>query len=113
MGYRCKAVNVGPNQLSDVRLICAGKMSATRFLPSHEELDLDGVLLIENNTELIASVEGKVANGTVYTNNTSIAIRMISPLIKLEVRPQTQFTGAIKSTSRSGSKIVETICSPT
>ena len=85
MGYRCKAVNMGPNELSDVRIFCAGKMSATRFLPPHEELDLEGVLLIENNTELIAGVEGKDANGTIYTNNTSIAIRMISPLIKLEV----------------------------
>ena len=84
--YRCRAVNMGPNELSDVRILCAGKMSATRFLPSHEELDLEGVLLIENNTELTAGVEGKDANGTIYTNNTSIAVRMISPLIKLEVQ---------------------------
>ncbi len=60
-------------------------MSATKFLPPHEELDLDGVLVIENNTELLAGVDGKDANGSIYTNNTSIAIRMISPLIKLEV----------------------------
>ena len=86
VSYRCKAVNVGPNELSDVRIICAGKMSATWFLPPNEELDLEGVLLIENNTELTAGAEGKDANGTVYTNNTSIAVRMISPLIKLEVQ---------------------------
>jgi len=85
VGYRCKAVNIGPNELSDVRIICAGKMSATKFLPPHEELDLDGVLVIENNTELLAGVDGKDANGSLYTNNTSIAIRMISPQIKLEV----------------------------
>jgi hypothetical protein len=85
VGYKCKAVNIGPNELSDVRIICAGKMSATKFLPPHEELDLDGVLMIENNAELLAGVDGKDANGSVYTNNTSIAIRMISPLIKLEV----------------------------
>jgi len=60
-------------------------MSATKFLPPHEELDLDGVLVIENNTELLAGVDGKDANGSLYTNNTSIAIRMISPQIKLEV----------------------------
>ncbi len=85
VGYRCEAVNIGPNELSDVRIICAGKMSATKFLPPHEELDLDGVLVIENNAELLAGVDGKDANGSLYTNNTSIAIRMISPLIKLEV----------------------------
>jgi hypothetical protein len=90
VGYKCKAVNIGPNELSDVRIICAGKMSATKFLPPHEELDLDGVLVIENNAELLAGVDGKDANGTVYTNNTSIAIRMISPLIKLEVTAPSQ-----------------------
>lgn len=90
VGYKCKAVNIGPNELSDVRIICAGKMSATKFLPPHEELDLDGVLVIENNSELLAGVDGKDANGTVYTNNTSIAIRMISPLIKLEVTAPSQ-----------------------
>ncbi len=41
--------------------------------------------MIENNTELLAGVDGKDANGSVYTNNTSMAIRMISPQIKLEV----------------------------
>ena len=85
VGYRCKAVNIGPNELSDIRIICAGKMSATKFLPPHEELDLDGVLVIENNAELLAGVDGMDANGSLYTNNTSIAIRMIYPLIKLEV----------------------------
>jgi hypothetical protein len=85
VGYRCKAVNIGPNEISDVRIICAGKMSATKFLPPHEALDLDGVLVIENNAELLAGVDGKDANGSLYTNNTSIAIRMISPQIKLEV----------------------------
>ena len=85
VGYRCKAVNIGPDELSDVRIICAGKMSETKFLPPHEDLELDGVLVIDNNTELIAGVEGKDAKGGVYTNNTSIAIRLVSPLIKLEV----------------------------
>ena len=71
MGYRCKAVNMGPNELSDVQITCAGKMASTKFLPPHKELYLDGVLVIENNTELSAGVQGKDAKGSVYTNNTS------------------------------------------
>jgi hypothetical protein len=85
VGYRCKAVNLGSIELSDVRITCAGKMSSTGFLPPHKELYLDGVLAIENSTNLSARVDGKDAKGNVYTNDTSTAIKMISPLIKLEV----------------------------
>ena len=42
--------------------------------------------MIDNSTDLRARVDGKDANGSVYTNDTSTAIRMISPLIKLEVK---------------------------
>jgi hypothetical protein len=85
VGYRCKAVNLGATELSDVRITCAGKMSSTRFLPPHKELYLDGVLVIEKSLDLSARVDGKDANGIVYTNETSTAIKMISPFIKLEV----------------------------
>ncbi len=76
---------MGSIELSDVRITCAGKMSSTSFLPPHKELYLDGVLVIENSTNLSARVDGKDAKGKVYTNDTSTAVKMISPLIKLEV----------------------------
>ncbi len=85
VGYRCKAVNTGPNELSDVRITCTGKIASTRFLPSHEELYLDGILVIENNTRLLAQATGKDASGNIFTNNTSTAIWKISPQIRLEV----------------------------
>ena len=85
VGYRCIALNVGPNELSEVQINCAGKMASTKFLPPEKELSLDGIIAIENNTEILGSVQGKDAEGRFYANNTSTAIWMISPKIDLEV----------------------------
>jgi len=85
VGYRCAAVNFGPDELSDVKIFCAGKMASTKFLPSGKELYLDGSLVIHDHTEILASVQGKDAQDKLYTNNTSITIWKISAEIKLEV----------------------------
>jgi len=85
VGFRCTAQNVGPVELSDVKIFCAGKMASTKFLPPGEELLLDGALRIEDNVQLFAGAVGQDAKGNLYTNNTSMAIWKISPQIKLEV----------------------------
>ena len=86
VGYRCAVVNFGPDELSDVKIFCAGKMASTKFLPSGKELYLDGSLVIHDHTEILASVQGKDAQqDKLYTNNTSISIWKISAEIKLEV----------------------------
>ena len=78
-------MNVGPNEFSEVQINCAGKIASTKFLPPEKELYLDGIIAIENNTEILGSVQGKDAEGRFYTNNTSTAIWMISPKVDLEV----------------------------
>ena len=85
VGYRCVAINVGPNEFSEVQINCAGKITSTKFLPPEKELYLDGIIAIENNTEILGSVQGKDAEGRLYTNNTSTAIWMISQEVNLEV----------------------------
>jgi hypothetical protein len=85
VGFRCTAQNVGPVELSDVKIFCAGKMASTKFLPPGEELLLDWALRIEDNVQLFAGAVGQDAKGNLYTNNTSMAIWKISPQIKLEV----------------------------
>ncbi|MDD4488180.1 MAG: hypothetical protein PHD34_05815, partial [Methanothrix soehngenii] len=83
ISYRCLATNIGQDELSDVRITCAGKLASTGFLTPHKELELDGILLVENNTRLLAEASAKDGKGNIYTNNTSIDIRMISPQINL------------------------------
>ncbi|GAB6265906.1 MAG: hypothetical protein STSR0001_13520 [Methanothrix sp.] len=83
ISYRCLATNIGQDELSDVRITCAGKLASTGFITPHKELELDGILLVENNTRLLAEASAKDGKGNIYTNNTSIDIRMISPQINL------------------------------
>jgi len=83
ISYRCLATNTGQDELSDVRITCAGKLESTGFLTPHKELELDGILLVENNTRLLAEASAKDGKGNIYTNNTSIDIRLISPQIDL------------------------------
>jgi hypothetical protein len=83
ISYRCLATNIGQVELSDVRITCAGKLASTGFLTPHKELELDGILLVENNSRLLAEASAKDGKGNIHTNNTSIDIRMISPQIDL------------------------------
>ena len=85
ISYRCIAVNAGDVELSDVSISCAGKIASTRFLTSQKELQLDGILRIENNTRLLVEAIAKDGRGNIHTNNTSLDIHMISPQIDLEV----------------------------
>jgi len=86
ISYQCLASNTGDVELSDVRIDCGGKVASTRFLPPHKELQLEGVLRIENTTRLLARVSARDGKGNNHTNNTSIDIRMISPMIDLLIR---------------------------
>jgi hypothetical protein len=85
VGYRCLAKNLGAAELSDIKIVCAGRMASTKFLPAGEELFLDGVMRIENSSRLMAVVQAKDASGKAYANNTSLEIRMVSSLLKLQV----------------------------
>jgi len=85
VGYRCLAKNLGSGELSDIKVSCAGKMASTKFLPAGEELFLDGAMQIANNTRLSAAVRALDAQGKIHTNNTSLDIWKISPLLKLQV----------------------------
>jgi len=85
VGYRCLAKNLGSGELSDIRVSCAGKMASTKYLPAGEELFLDGAIQIKNNTRLLAGVRALDAQGKIHTNNTSLDIWKISPLLQLKV----------------------------
>jgi hypothetical protein len=85
VGFRCQAKNLGSGELSDIRVSCAGKMASTKFLPAGEELFLDGAMQIANSTRLSAGVRALDAQGKIHTNNTSLDIWKISPLLKLDV----------------------------
>ncbi|MDD4448950.1 MAG: hypothetical protein PHN61_14900, partial [Methanothrix sp.] len=85
VGFRCLVKNLGSGELSDIRVSCAGKMASTKFLPAGEELFLDGAMQIANNTRLSAGVRALDAQGKIHTNNTSLDIWKISPLLKLQV----------------------------
>lgn len=81
--FRCTAVNLGPEELSDVRIICAGKIASTKFLPPGKALQLEGSIVIHNSTSLLAGVQGKDAKDNVFVNNSTLQIWRISPQIKL------------------------------
>ncbi len=83
ISYRCLASNIGEDELSRVLITCGGKVASTSFLTPHKELQLDGILRIENNTRLTAQVSAKDGKGNNHTNITSIDVRMISPQIDL------------------------------
>jgi hypothetical protein len=98
VGYRCLAKNLGSGELSEIQISCAGKVAGTKFLPAGKELFLDGAMQIKNNTRLSAGVRAKDALGRIYTNNTSLDIWKISPLLKLEVSgPRRMHRGEIVS----------------
>ena len=86
VSFQCLARNTGEDELSDVLITCGGKIASTRFLTPDKELQLDGVLLIENNTRLLAEARAKDGRGNIHANNTSLDIRMISPKIDLLLR---------------------------
>lgn len=86
VSFQCLARNTGEDELSDVLITCGGKIASTRFLTPDKELQLDGVLLIENNTRLLAEARAKDGRGNIHANNTSLDIRMISPEIDLLLR---------------------------
>jgi hypothetical protein len=85
VGYRCLAKNQGAMELSDIQISCAGKVASTKYLPAGQELFLEGVMPIENNTRLSAGVRALDAKGGIYTNNTSFDIWKISPFLRLMV----------------------------
>ncbi len=85
VGYRCLAKNRGNAELSDIQITCAGKAASTKYLPAGKELFLDGTMQIENNTRLSAGVRALDAQGRIHTNNTSLDIWKISPLLRVEV----------------------------
>ncbi|MGB4652442.1 hypothetical protein [Methanothrix sp.] len=86
VSFQCLARNTGKDELSDVLITCGGKIASTRFLTPDKELQLDGVLLIENNTRLLAEARAKDGRGNIHANNSSLDIRMISPKIDLLLR---------------------------
>jgi len=85
VGFRCTAKNTGSEELSRIRIICAGKMASTNFLTTGKELCLDGAATIHDSFELSAGVEGQDAEGRIFTNNTSVEVWKVSPEIGLTV----------------------------
>ena len=85
VSYRCTAKNIGQTELSEVRMVCAGKVASTKYLPAGEELNLDAEFPIRNTTVLHVGVQAKDASGRLYTNNSSAEVWMISPSLKIQV----------------------------
>ncbi len=85
MGFRCTAKNTGKEELSKIKIFCAGKMASTNFLTPGKELYLEGTLEIRDNFELSAGAQGEDAQGQLYTKNASAAIWKVSPEIRLTV----------------------------
>ena len=85
VSYRCTAKNAGQAELSDVRMICAGKVASTKYLPAGEELHLDAEFPMSNTTVLHAGVQAKDAGGRLYINNSSAEVWMISPSLRMQV----------------------------
>ncbi len=84
-GYRCTARNTGSEELSDVRINCAGKVASTSYLTAGKELHLDGSIAISNSTKLLAGVQASNPEGNILTNNTSAEIRLISSSLDLKL----------------------------
>ncbi len=96
VSYTCTAVNSGRTELSDVRLFCCGKLASTKFLSPGKEIHLDGTLAINDSFLLEAGAQGIDPENKLWTNNTSIVIREISPQIKLGISaPQAVHRGEI------------------
>jgi hypothetical protein len=60
-------------------------MASTRFLPPGDEMYLDGILALENNTRLLAGADARDAKDRSYSNNSSMDIWMVSSEIGLSV----------------------------
>ncbi|MDM7912384.1 MAG: hypothetical protein QUS09_04740, partial [Methanotrichaceae archaeon] len=85
VGYRCTAKNYGEEELSDIKLFCEGKIASTKYLTPGKEIHLNGVHVIHDNFRLSAGVQGKDADGQLYTNNTSTEIWKISPKLNVNL----------------------------
>ena len=85
VGYRCTASNAGPDELSDVRINCAGKVASTSYLTPGKELYLDGFMVISNDTWLQAGVQAANPEGEIITRNASAEIRCISSELDLKL----------------------------
>jgi len=85
VGYRCTARNAGSEELSEIKIHCAGKMSSTKYLPPGEELILQGAFPINSSTTLIASAQARDGRGNAYSNNTTLSVWMKSSLLNLSV----------------------------
>jgi len=85
VGYRCAARNAGSEELSEIKIHCAGKMSSTKYLPAGEELILQGAFPINSSTTLIASAQARDGRGNAYSNNTTLSVWMKSSLLNLSV----------------------------
>ncbi len=85
VGFVCTAKNIGPEELSDVRIDCGGRVSSTTYLTSGRELHLVGSFPIFNDTGLLAGVVASTSKGDLITNNTSLEVRLVSSQISLAV----------------------------
>ncbi|MGA9098778.1 MAG: hypothetical protein WB392_07600, partial [Methanotrichaceae archaeon] len=83
--YDCRAVNVCNDTLSDVRLYCAGKMTSTTYLIPGKEISLKGTLVINDNMNIKAGVQGQDVSGKLWTSNASTKVWMIYPELKLNI----------------------------
>ncbi|MGV8174295.1 MAG: hypothetical protein ACP5OU_01185 [Methanothrix sp.] len=85
VGFVCTAKNIGPGELSDVRINCGGRISSTTYLTSGKELHLIGSFPIFNDTSLMAGVVASNSKGDLITNNTSLEVRLVSSQLNLVV----------------------------
>jgi len=94
VGYRCTARNEGADELSDVRITCAGKVASTSYLTSGKELYLDGFIVLSNDTRLQAKVQASNPEGDILTSNASAEIRRICSELDLKlIYPQRAHRG--------------------
>jgi len=85
--YDCRAVNICNDTLSDVRLFCAGQMTSTTYLIPGKEISLKGTLVINDNINISAGVQGRDISGRIWINNASAKVWMIYPQLKLNITP--------------------------
>jgi hypothetical protein len=85
IGYLCTATNLGREELSEVKMYCGGKMASTTYLMPGKELNLEGSIIIQENSDLIGGVRAFDKEGKISTNNTSLKIWEIFPKMDIEV----------------------------
>lgn len=83
--YGCRAVNVGNDTLSDVRLFCGEQMTSTTYLISGKEISLKGILAINSSLNISAGVQGKDTDGRLWTGNATAMVWMASPALRVNV----------------------------